>query len=127
MPTVLDVDAIERESMTASIADLVRYLTSHLGQQAVGYLAGLESPKMLARWIDGTDPRQSARMRLRYAYRAARMIVETFDDPTAEAWFFGSNTKLDDNAPAWVLRHATTVDDLRLFVPAVKAFARAPE
>lgn len=127
MSTVLDVEAIEHDSMTSSIAELVSYLQSHLGQQAVAYMAGLENPKMLSRWAEGTNPRTASRLRLRYAYRAARLIIETYDDTTAEAWFFGSNTKLDDNAPAWVLRHARSVDDLRFLIPAVKAFARAPE
>jgi hypothetical protein len=55
------------------------------------------------------------------------MLVETFDDETAEAWFFGSNSKLDDEAPARVLRVAQSFDEMRLIVPAAKAFTRAPE
>ena len=123
----LDVETIEHDSITASVAEIVSYLKEHLGQQLVSYLAGLENPKMLARWLEGTEPRAAARMRLRYAYQAVRMLIETYDEQTAEAWLFGSNTKLDDNAPAWVLRHATKLDDLRLLIPAVKAFARASE
>lgn len=127
MSAVLDVGAIERDSMTMGVAELVAYLKEHIGAQAVAYLAGLENPRMLVRWSAGTSPRGKAKMRLRYAYRAVRMIAESFDDETAEAWLFGSNTKLDDNAPAWVLRNATQPDDLRPFIPALKAFTRAPE
>jgi hypothetical protein len=35
------------------------------------------------------------------------MIVESFDDKTARAWLFGTNTRLDDEAPVDVLRRAT--------------------
>jgi hypothetical protein len=127
MSPVVDVETIEHDSITASIAEVVGYLKEHVGQQVVAYLAGLENPKMLGRWQEGTEPRAAARMRLRYAYQAVRMLIETYDDQTAEAWLFGSNTKLDDNAPAWVLRRATKVDELRLLIPAVKAFARSSE
>lgn len=34
------------------------------------------------------------------------MIVEAFDDKTARAWLFGTNTRLDDDAPIDVLRSA---------------------
>ena len=82
---------------------------------------------MLRRWKDGTQPQAIVRRRLRCAYQVTRMLVETFDDETADAWFFGSNSKLDDEAPARVLRMAQSIDDLRLVVPAAKAFTRAPE
>ena len=127
MNPVLDVDTIEHDSVTASVAEIVGYLKDHLGQQVLAYVAGLKDPKMLGRWLEGTEPRAAGRMRLRYAYQAVRMLIEAYDEQTAEAWLFGSNTKLDDNAPAWVLRHATQVDDLRMLIPAVKAFARASE
>lgn len=35
------------------------------------------------------------------------MIVEAFDENTARAWLFGTNTRLDDEAPITVLRQAT--------------------
>lgn len=128
MTSVLDVETIERDSKTTGIPEVVDYLQTNLGQQAVAYIAGLENPKMLSKWASGAaPPRPAPRMRLRYAYSAARMLIETFDKNTAEAWFFGSNSKLDDEAPAWVLRNARIVDDLRLVIPAVKAFARASE
>ena len=127
MTTVIDVDAIERDSIRASIPELVEYLQGELGPQLAAYVTGLENPTLLARWQSGTEPRKAAQLRLRYAYRAARMIIEAFDVKIAEAWFFGANGKLDDNAPAWVLRTARTVEDLRFLIPAAKAFAKPPE
>jgi catechol 2,3-dioxygenase-like lactoylglutathione lyase family enzyme len=34
-------------------------------------------------------------------------IVEAFDEKTARAWLFGTNTRLDDQAPITVLCQAT--------------------
>ncbi len=127
MPPVLDVEAIERDSATAGIPEVVTYLQEHLGGAVVAYLAGLEDSQMLRRWKEGAKPNAVNKRRLRCAYQATRMLVETFDDETAEAWFFGSNSKLDDDAPARVLRLAQAFDDMRLIVPAAKAFTRAPE
>ena len=129
MARLLDLAVVERESSTASIAEIARFLADHLGQQATAYIAGVKGAAQVAKWIDGETPPkgQITRLRLRDAYRATRLIVSAYDDATAEAWFFGSNSRLDDEAPAWVLRHARSLDDLRMVVPAAKAFARAPE
>jgi hypothetical protein len=125
--SVLDVDAIERSVATSTIPEIVEYLQGHLGAKTVAYLAGLKDTQMLRKWRDGTEPQAISKRRLRTAYHAARLVIDGFDDDTADAWFFGSNARLDDDAPARVLRTATTVDDLRLIVPAAKAFARTPE
>jgi hypothetical protein len=126
-PVLIDPVAIERESQTSDSATIVAYLRKHLGQRSTAYLAGLKDDKMIARWLEGADPRPLARLRLQHAYVAARMIGEAFGDRTLEAWFYGSNSRLDDEAPAWVLRHAQSLDDLRMVVPAAKAFARATD
>jgi|ERR1035441_321934 hypothetical protein len=125
MATIQEVTNIEDDSKTLAIPELVHYLCDHLGRQVVAYMAGLKDTQMLGEWISGTEPRRTNQMRIRYAYRAARMIIEAFDEKTAEAWFFGSNSKLDEDAPAAVLRNAREVEDLRYLIPAVKAFARA--
>jgi hypothetical protein len=118
----LDTDLqgdIEREATTLSVPTIAGYLHSHLGQKITAYLAGIDTTKTVRMWISGAVmPRDLPKARLRYAYQAARMIVEAYDDETAKAWFFGSNTLLDDEAPSYVLRHGTTPDDLRLVIPA---------
>lgn len=126
---LLDPEIIERESSTAPVGTVARFLSEQLGQQATAYLCGLKNAAQVAKWIDGeAEPRgQIQRLRLRAAYTAARMIGDAYDRQTVEAWFFGSNSRLDDEAPAWVLRHAENPDDLRMVVPAAKAFARASE
>jgi hypothetical protein len=66
-------------------------------------------------------------MRLRYAYKVVRLLVEAYDASTAKAWLFGSNTRLNDEAPAYLLRRALTVADLRQLVPTARAFAGSAE
>ena len=129
MTQLLDPEVIERESSTAPVARVASYVAEQLGRQATAYLCGLKEAAQVTKWIDGdVAPRaQIQRLRLRHAYTAARMIAAAYDKATVEAWFFGSNSRLDDEAPAWVLRHAATPEDLRMVVPAAKAFARASE
>jgi hypothetical protein len=62
-------------------------------------------------------------MRLREAYQATRLIVGSRGDGPAKAWFNGSNPRLDDQAPAYVLRHAKSWEDLRAIVPAARSFS----
>lgn len=128
MAPLLDPEVIEYESATAPASDIAAYLADVLGRQATAYVCGLKQAATIASWIEGGEPKgQQQRQRLRHAYTAARMIASAYDAATVESWFFGSNSRLDDEAPAWVLRHAESLDDLRMVVPAAKAFARAPE
>lgn len=80
---------------------------------------------MVGRWARGTEPRDAPAMRLRTAFQATRMLAEAYGHRSAKAWFVGSNTRLDDEAPAWVLRCAQTPEDLRRLVPIARAFAGA--
>jgi hypothetical protein len=116
-----DRGSIEREATTLDISKIAGYLQSHLGQKITAYLAGLDNAKTVGLWISGSvAPRDLPKTRLRYAYQAARLLTEAYDDEITKAWFFGSNTLLDDEAPAYVLRHGTTPDDLRLVIPAAR-------
>jgi hypothetical protein len=127
MSTLLDPETLERETQTADLADIARYLQEQLGQQFTAYVAGIKDAKMVGKWVAGTEPRSLPRIRLRQAYMAARMLITAYGRETTEAWFFGSNTRLDDEAPAWMLRHAQSFDEMRFVVPAAKAFARTAE
>ena len=120
----VDPDAIAHETITLPLADLARYLQRALGQQVVAYVCGLRDPKMVGQWASGrVSPRPPADLRLRQAYEAVRLIEEAYDTVTAKAWLFGTNTRLDDEAPAYLLRYATTFDAMRSIVPTARAFA----
>jgi hypothetical protein len=114
---------IEREATTQAISRIAKYLQEHLGQKITSYLSGVDHAKTVGLWVTGqSEPRDLPKARLRCAYQAARLIIEAYDDETARAWFFGSNTLLDDEAPAYLLRHGTTPDDMRLIIPAARTF-----
>jgi hypothetical protein len=92
-----------------SIAEIAGYLQDRLGQRIAAHLAGLRDAKQVGRYRreDGPAPNQRTELRLRESYKVVRMIVEAFDEKTAKAWLFGTNTRLDDEAPIDVLRSAT--------------------
>jgi hypothetical protein len=125
MSLTLDPAAVQREATTQSAGEIVRYLQKTLGPQIVAYLSGLKDTKMVGLWAKGAKPRDVAGMRLRYAYQAARLLDNAYERETARAWFFGTNTRLNDEAPAYVLRYAKTPEDVRFIVPAARAFVGA--
>lgn len=124
MPAVQDrIENVEADTFRQDVSEIATYLQDHLGQRITAYLSGLKSPKVVGQWKAGrVRPREAAETRLRTAYQAARFLVEAYDDDTARAWFFGSNTRLDDEAPAYVLRHGENPDDFRGIVPVAKLF-----
>jgi hypothetical protein len=92
------------------------------------YISGVNDPKMVTRWISGrSTPRPQPQSRLRESYQAARLLVSTYGDETARAWFSGSNAQLEDQAPAYVLRKAKNWEELRQVVPAARAFVGEEE
>jgi hypothetical protein len=127
LTVALDPETIERETAILPIRSVAHYLQEALGQQVVAYLAGLRNPKTVGRWAAGKSVSRSAivHMRLRYGYEATRLLTDAFGAETAPAWLFGSNTRLDDEAPAYLPRYAMTPEDVRLIVPAARAFAGA--
>ena len=128
MSLAVDPVAVEREATVSDIAEIAAFLQRTLGQKVTAYLSGLRDPKVVGRWSrHEITPRDPVKMRLRAGYQAARMLVDAYGTETAKAWFFGTNTRLDDQAPATVLRRARIPDDLRLVVPTARAFAGAAD
>jgi len=124
---VLDPTHVSEEATRLGIDAVAAYLQQQLGQKLTAYVAGVADPKMVGRWAAGkAQPRDEREMRLRDAFKATRMLVEAFGAPTAKAWWVGSNTRLDDRAPAAVVRHAQDPEQLRFVVPAARAFAGGP-
>jgi len=119
---------IERQAKVAGIEEIANYLQQNLGQKITAYLSGLKDAKVVGAWAKGKgEPRVLAAIRLRCAYEAARMLVEIYGPETARSWFFGTNTRLDDEAPAYLLRHVKTPEDLRFILPAARAFVGGAE
>jgi hypothetical protein len=115
---------VSSDAARLPIQEIAAYLQKHLGQRLTAYISGVNDPKMVSHWIAGRNvPRDGSQMRLREAYQATRLLISAYDDQTAKAWFAGSNARLDSEAPAFTLRRARNWEDLRLLVPAARAFA----
>jgi hypothetical protein len=118
------VEEVERETSTEGIAAIARYLQDQLGQKTVAYLAGIRDPKMVGRWAAGKNtPPEMTTLRLRAAFETTKLLSAAYNAEAAKAWLFGSNARLDSEAPAYVIRHATSWDDLRPIAPTARAFA----
>jgi len=126
MATLLNekkVKDIERRANLEKIDAIAAFLQKNLGQKLTAYLAGLNDPKVVGLWAQGkARPRDLANFKLRCAYKVASMLVDAYGDETAKSWFFGTNTRLDDEAPAYLLRHGKVPEDMHFIVPAAKAF-----
>lgn len=102
-------ERLDQEATTLPISEIAGYLQGQLGQRIAAHLVGLRDAKQIGRYRkdDGPAPSQTTELRLREGYKVVRMIVESFDETTARAWLFGTNTRLDDEAPIDALRSAT--------------------
>lgn len=115
------LETLERSSKIESIAEIAAVLQQHLGQRVTAYLSGVKDPKMVGRWARGkAKPRELAELRLRAAYPAAELLADAYGPGTARAWFFGTNSRLGDEAPAYLLRHGEP--PFRDLLPAARAF-----
>ena len=90
---------------TLSIREIAAYLQEAVGQRVAAAMAGLADAKQIGRYArkGGPEPHGATERRLREGYKVVRMLVNAYDDKTARAWLFGTNTRLDDRAPIEVL------------------------
>ena len=113
-------DAIDHEAATKSIRLIVAELADLLGARMTAHLAGLNNEQQISRYRSerGPTPGATVEMRLREGFKVVRTIVGAYDGKTAKVWLFGSNSRLDDEAPIDVLRAAETARDA---VPVLRA------
>lgn len=120
------VDQVERDATRLDASELARYLQDHLGQRIAAHLVGLGDARQIGRWIRAQHAPTAGGQydrRLREGYKVVRMLVEGYDDTTAKAWLFGTNSRLDDEAPIEVLAAATATDEFRQVRRAARQFA----
>jgi hypothetical protein len=125
---VLTVSAAQRlddEAATHSIRDIAAYLQEVVGQRVAAGMAGLADAKQIGRYArqGGPQPHGATERRLREGYKVVRMLVAAYDDKTARAWLFGTNTRLDDRAPIEVLGAAIDTADFVMVVRAARQVA----
>lgn len=116
-----DLEAYE-ESVRLTVPDLVSGLRDLLGARLVAYLGSVKETRAVRQWAEGGRvPSTEVVARLRAAYHVAALIRARNSPAVVQAWFQGMNPRLDDVAPARLLREA----DLPQVGPHVLAAARA--
>ena len=103
-----------------------RYLLENLGPEVTAYLSGSEDVKTVKRWVMGeSKPDSIGGKRLRCAYEVASLIVDAYDGETARVWFCGMNQRLNDEAPAEVLRKGSGPADWRAILSSACEFVES--
>ena len=123
--TTVAAERLDADAATLSIGEIASYLQGTVGQRIAAALAGLGDAKQIGRYArtDGPQPQTTTERRLREGYKVVRMLVDAYDDKTARAWLFGTNTRLDDRAPIEVLGDATTTAEFASVVQAARQVA----
>jgi hypothetical protein len=123
--TAPEAERLDDEAATRSIREIAAYLQDAVGQRVAAAIAGLVDAKQIGRYAreDGPEPHGAAERRLREGYKIVRMLVDAYDGKTARAWLFGTNTRLDDQAPIEVLGAATDTAEFTSVVRAAKQVA----
>lgn len=103
-----DLEA-HRFATTTPTPALVAFLREMLTPRLVAFIAGVTETRATRQWAESEREIGSTKreQRLRAAAHVTRLITETFDARTAQAWMQGMDPMLDDRSPAWVLRHAS--------------------
>ena len=94
---------IEHEAYRLKISALVDQLVQLVGVFVAGTVGGAKSERMVRQWIAG-HPQPEREAQLRFAYRVARMIAESYSPRIVQSWFKGANALLKDRSPTMLLR-----------------------
>jgi len=111
-----------QDSIRMPAAEVVERLRELLGAKLVAYIGSVKETRAVRQWAEGRrEPSAEVITRLRTAYHAAALLHDKDSVAVVQAWFQGMNPRLQDIAPARLLREG----DLREVGPAVLAAARA--
>jgi hypothetical protein len=123
--TVTESQRLDDEATIRSIREIAAYLQDAVGQRVAAAIAGLNDAKQIGRYArdGGPEPHGATERRLREGYKVVRMLVDAYDAKTARAWLFGTNTRLDDNAPIEVLGAAKNTDEFAMVLRAARQVA----
>lgn len=123
--TVPAAQQLDDEATTLPVTEIAAYLQDAVGQRVAAAIAGLGDAKQIGRYAraGGPEPHAKTERRLREGYKVVRMLVDAYDDKTARAWLFGTNTRLDDQAPVEVLGAATETAEFAAVLRAARQVA----
>ena len=113
------------ETVACAISEIAAYLQDAVGESVAAAIAGLVNAEQIGRYAcgDGPEPDGVTERRLREGYKIVRMLVDAYDGETARAWLFGTNTRLDDQAPIEVLGAAIDAAEFTMVVRAARQAA----
>lgn len=97
------LEEAHRRAVSSSPAEVAGRMRDLFGQNLTALIAGIDSPKTVARWTRGQVPHPANLARLRAAFQIATVLELGASRQAAQAWFVGMNPILDDRAPASVL------------------------
>lgn len=119
-----DLEAYERVTKIADVSEVVSELARHLGLALVAEIAGVSETRAVREWQSGERAPRSAELdtKLRLALRIVYMLEAYDSDAVIRSWFTGLNPRLEDNAPADVLREGTLPESGRDVLNAARAF-----
>jgi hypothetical protein len=119
------VEQIDDATSRTSIHEIAAYLRDALGQRVAAYLVGAADARQIAAYASGGNVSDTRARRLREGYKIVRMIETTYDAETAKAWLFGTNARLDDQAPIELIAAATETRQFADVRRAARQFASA--
>jgi hypothetical protein len=116
-----DIDAHDH-AMGLSISQVVSELADILGATTVAVLGGVQETRAVQQWIGGREPQRAHT--LRFALQIAVMLCSYSDREFAVAWFHGSNPRLGDHAPMFLLRDQPLQEVQGPILNAAREFAK---
>jgi hypothetical protein len=109
-------------AMALPIASVVRELVDLLGATTVAVIGGVQETRAVHQWMADREPQRPHV--LRFALQLALMIVTPGDGHSVQAWFHGSNPRLDDRVPMLLLRDHPLNEIQAPLLAAARAFAK---
>jgi hypothetical protein len=114
------------DSVRFTTEKIVAELRDILGARLVAYIGHVSSTRPVAEWASGSrKPSRETIDRLRAAYFIAALLRESEEPATVQSWFQGMNPRLDDRAPALLLRDGVLNEVGPEVTSAARAFAFA--
>ncbi len=102
------------------ISEILVYLEKYFGRRFVVYVGRTDLTFNLLASEKHLDIHTE--MRIRFTYKIAKMMISLYEKETTKSWFFGTNGMLNDEGPAYVIRHARSLDALKEVVASAEHF-----
>jgi len=118
-----ELEGLERSVQPMDV--VVKELRGLLGARLVAYVASVKETRAVNAWAEGEREVRAVdtQQRLRTALQVAVLLNRRDAPEVIQAWFQGLNPKLNDRAPARLLREGSIEDEGPLVLSAARAFS----